>query len=299
MECFQKQLTIAAPSLLPVLLLGESGSGKEVAARTLHSQSERARGPFIALNCGALSPALLESLLCGHVRGAFTGADRDQLGFVRAAHGGTLFLDEVGELPLEAQSRLLRILQEKYVTPVGSQKEIPVDFRLVCATLRDLETEVKTGRFRADLYFRIAVFPIRLPALRDRKDRIPEIANQLWKEACGTQDSPLTPDEIELLRNHSWPGNIRQMRNVLERYALMRNHGMKLEQIISTEPVCMDIISMIETASTPIIHRNRTPSLASISASLDSSGNNKSHAARLLGISRGSLCYQLRKHGFA
>ena len=168
MQEMMRLLTIAAKSDIPVLLCGESGTGKEVAARKLHELSPRAPGPFIAVNCGALSAGLVESLFEGACRGAFTGAVCDRVGFVRAADGGTLFLDEIGELPLESQTRLLRILQEKSVTPVGSERSISVNFRLVCATHRDLDESVRAGSFREDLFFRLNVFPVRLPPLRKR-----------------------------------------------------------------------------------------------------------------------------------
>jgi transcriptional regulator with PAS, ATPase and Fis domain len=289
MQAFENLIRIAAPSAVPVLLLGESGCGKEVAARNLHLSSPRRDGPFIAVNCGALSPGLLESLLCGPVRGAFTGADREQSGFVRAAEGGTLFLDELGELPPEAQSRLLRILQEKCVTPVGSQQEIPVDFRLVCATHRDLENSVRQGFFRQDLYFRIAVFPIRLPALRDRREEFSGIAAAVW--SLFTPDSPLSANEISELLRHPWPGNIRQLRNVLERYSLLRNHGVSLAEILAPEPQSLEPFSP-ESYELCEPLRSDAPHIAE---ALRLHGNNKTRAARALGISRGSFRYQLEK----
>ena len=170
MNRHESMLNIVAGSDVSVLLLGESGSGKEVAARYIHAHSSRAGGPFIALNCGAIAQGLVESILEGHRKGAFTGAVEEKLGLVRSAEGGTLFLDEIGELPLETQSKLLRILQEKAVTPVGAAQSIPVNFRLICATNRNLKMEIADGNFRADLFFRINVFPIEIPPLRARRD---------------------------------------------------------------------------------------------------------------------------------
>lgn len=290
-------LAIAAPSLLPVLLLGESGCGKEVAARTLHKNSPRHSKPFIAVNCGAFPPGLLESQLCGHVRGAFTGADREQVGFVRAAAGGTLFLDEIGELPLDAQSRLLRILQEKCVTPVGAQREIPVDFRLICATHHHLESDVRLGRFRQDLYFRIAAFPVRLPPLRERLGELPTIAARLWKEASPPHTPDLDREDLYLLSQRKWPGNIRQLRNVLERYALLREHSVSLDEILDTESWDSAANLGLNTPSKLPLKapRIRAPAPDRIAACLLESNFNKSRTARRLGISRGSLCYQLRK----
>ena len=295
MPSFEKLLHIAAPSSLPILLLGESGSGKEVAARRLHSLSSRAHGPFIPVNCGALAPGLLESLLCGHLRGAFTGADREQLGFVRAAAGGTLFLDELGELPLEAQCRLLRILQERCVTPLGSQKEIGVDFRLVCATHHDLEEDVRQGRFRSDLYFRIAVLPIRVPALRERSADFAALAQSLWQEIADSKAPPLEARQILLLASQAWPGNIRQLRNVLERYALLRPHQMSLEDILAGECFALFGRPALPAQAANDGTWEKAPLRERIRESLRAHNDNKSRAAQALGISRGCLCHHLRK----
>lgn len=215
-------LDVASRSLVPVLICGESGTGKEVTARRLHTMGERSGGAFVAVNCGAISPGLVESLLEGSCRGAYTGAVSNQLGLVRAADHGTLFLDEIGELPLESQTRLLRILQERAVMPVGSQRSVPVDFRLICATHRNLREAVKAGRFREDLYFRLNVFPIQLLPLRERPDDLRRIASELWRELSA---SPLSPFELDSLCRFPWPGNVRQLKNVLERFQLLRNLG--------------------------------------------------------------------------
>ncbi len=227
-ENFKNLLNIASESDLPVLLTGESGTGKEVAARKLHSGSFR-NGAFVAVNCGAISAGLAESLFCGHVRGAFTGASNEQLGFVRAANGGTLFLDEVAELSLETQKTLLRTLQEKTVTPIGSQREISVDFRLICATHKDLQALMKKGYFREDLYFRLSTFPIKLPPLRDRDD-LRSIAKSIWKES-----EPLSEHNLRILEDYHWPGNIRQLKNVLERFALFKKYNYDLEMVLKAE----------------------------------------------------------------
>ena len=179
MKPFKELLKIASKSSITVLLQGESGTGKEVAARFLHRESDRCRGPFVALNCGAIAKNLAESTLEGAKKGAFTGATADQPGVVRSAHGGTLFLDEIGEMSFDMQSKLLRILQERSVMPLGSTTAIPVDFRLVCATNKNLKAEVSAGRFREDLFFRLSTFPIQLPPLRDRED-FDIIANEIW-----------------------------------------------------------------------------------------------------------------------
>jgi transcriptional regulator with GAF, ATPase, and Fis domain len=209
-----------APSALPVLIEGESGTGKELFARYLHDRSERAAGPFVAINCGALPESLVESELFGHVRGAFTGALRDHPGVFRAAHGGTLLLDEIGELPARVQTRLLRVLQEHEVRAVGGGAAIPVDVRVVAATNRDLEQEVEAGRFRRDLYFRLVGVKLRLPPLRERREDIPALAEaalvRIAKEP-GMRRLGLGRDALAGLVAHAWPGNVRELEQALRR----------------------------------------------------------------------------------
>lgn len=286
-------LKIAAASSVPVLFYGESGTGKEVMARRLHRMGNRSVGPFVAVNCGAISPGLVESLFEGSCRGAYTGAVSNQLGFVRAADRGTLFLDEIGELPLESQTRLLRILQERSVTPVGSQQSIPVDFRLVCATHRDLQAAVKSGRFREDLFFRLNVFPIGLKPLRERLDDLKRIAGEIWGELSA---EPLHGEEMKSLCEFPWPGNVRQLKNVLERFSLLRSLGQSLKEVLADEP--WDLHSRRERAVMEcrrVYRYGNTPSWKSIQEALAECRNNKTRTAELLGISRGSLCYQIRK----
>lgn len=288
MKTLEKLLKIAASSTIPVLLQGESGSGKEVAARTLHRESDRKSGPFVALNCGAIPQNLAESTLEGAKKGAFTGAISTQTGVVRAAEGGTLFLDEIGEMPFEMQSRLLRILQEHTVRPIGETDDIHVDFRLVCATNRDLKTEVAKGRFREDLFFRLNVLPIRIPSLRERDD-FNEIANSIWNELQGES---LTNNELQQLSIHSWPGNIRQLKNILERYALLKNHGYSLYEILDTE---FQEFTIAEKNAKYDVTKKQSPNLQTILDTINKCNGNKSKAAKMLGISRGSLCYQIKK----
>ena len=228
----QKMLEIAALSNIPVLLQGESGAGKEVAARFIHNHGPRRDSPFVALNCSSIPKSLAESILEGSVKGAFTGAVEEKLGLVRSAEGGTLFLDEIGELPLETQSKLLRILQEKAVTPVGAAQSIPVNFRLICATNRNLKMEIADGNFRADLFFRINVFPIEIPPLRARRD-FDVVASDLWREArnqamvridgtdSGNHQHNLSTEEMELLKACPWPGNVRQLKNIVEQISIL------------------------------------------------------------------------------
>ena len=285
-------LDIASRSMVPVLLCGESGTGKEVMARRLHAQSDRSKGAFVAVNCGAISPGLVESLLEGSCRGAYTGAVSNQLGFVRAADHGTLFLDEIGELPLESQTRLLRILQERAVMPVGAQRSVPVDFRLVCATHRNLRSAVKSGRFREDLFFRLNVFPIHLLPLRERLDELRTIAAEIWNDLSSR---PLSSEELQSLCRFPWPGNVRQLKNVLERFQLLQNLGRTLDDILAAEP--WDLHPSREICVQERRYRyGNLPSWKSILEAMEKARNNKSRAAQILGISRGSLCYQLKKN---
>lgn len=345
MEKTIKLLKIASKSNIPVLLQGESGAGKEVAARTLHKNSHRSGGPFIALNCGAIPASLAESTLEGSQKGAYTGASAEQIGIVRAAHGGTLFLDEIGEMPFEMQSRLLRVLQERAVRPVGATESISVDFRLVCATNRDLKAEVARGRFRQDLFYRLNAFPVTLPPLRERSD-FGNIANDVWQNilrdmpelqaggpahstlseenshsALSEENSPpalsdnkshlaLSEDEIRELKKRSWPGNVRQLKNVLQRYALLKPHGYSLPGILDeefSEPFFCEpkqtytarySATPLPFADSMAIPIAKAPSLEweAIQHAIAKCGGNKSRAAEILGISRGCLCYRLKMH---
>lgn len=215
----------------PVLILGETGSGKELIAREIHHESRRSRGPFHRVNCGAIPPELIDSELFGHERGAFTGATERRQGWFERADGGSLLLDEVGELPLAAQVRFLRVLQDGVFERVGGQRRLRVDVRIIAATHRDLAQMVTEGLFREDLWYRLAVFPIRLPSLRERADDIPALAHHLAAKACvryGTR--PIVPSDrdIALLRAYDWPGNVREMGAVMDR-AVIIGEGKHLE----------------------------------------------------------------------
>ena len=226
-----QQAERVAVSDVPVLILGETGSGKEVVARAIHSRSRRASGPFLRVNCGAIPPELVDSELFGHERGSFTGAVGTRAGWFERADGGTLFLDECGELPLAAQVRLLRILQDGLFERVGGEKPLQVDVRIVAATHRDLRAMSAAGQFRPDLWYRLAVFPIRLPALRERPEDIPALAAHFaLRSAQRLGLSPLLPtsDDIALLVAYPWPGNVRELSAVIERAALLGD-GRKLE----------------------------------------------------------------------
>ena len=218
------QVGKVAPHATGVLLIGESGTGKELLAQAVHALSPRHKGPFLAVNCGALPETLLESLLFGHVRGAFTDAVRDQPGVFVQASGGTLFLDEIGELPGLLQVKLLRVLQERMVLPLGAQTAVKVDVRLVSATLRNLEAEVAAGRFRADLYYRLSIVPLTVPPLRERPEDILPLARYFVRRCAERLRLPvggLTPAAEQALCRHPWPGNVRELENTIERAAVL------------------------------------------------------------------------------
>jgi DNA-binding NtrC family response regulator len=215
-----KMVARIARSSAPVLVLGESGTGKELVARAVHAHSARASGPFVAVSCAAMTETLLESELFGHERGAFTGAERARRGLFEQATGGTLFLDEIGEVPPKMQAQLLRVLQENEIRRVGGSENIKVDVRVVAATHRDLDEEVKQGRFREDLLFRLRVVSLRLPAMRERLEDVPPLVDYFVAQAARKENRPqptIAPEAMEALRHYTWPGNVRELRNAVER----------------------------------------------------------------------------------
>jgi len=215
-----------ANSEATIMIQGESGTGKELIAREIHYRSPRATGPFVSINCGAIPRDLLESNLFGHVKGSFTGAVRDSQGLLQVAEGGTFFLDEVGETPLATQVKLLRALQEREIIPVGGTQPVKIDCRLVAATNADLEREVAEGRFRADLFYRLNVIPIKLPALRQRRDDIPLMVDHFLKRNTnGQPPKVVSKDALDLLLKYDWPGNVRELENVLERATILDEGG--------------------------------------------------------------------------
>jgi DNA-binding NtrC family response regulator len=216
----------AAPSEATVLLLGESGTGKELVAKAIHDASRRANGPFVAVDCSGLTETLFESELFGHERGAFTGATARRLGLVEAASGGTLFLDEVGDIPLTMQVKLLRLLETGTYRRVGSVEPRQADIRLISATHRDLRTMVEAGSFRQDLYYRLNTFPVDLPALRERPGDIPLLANSLLARVAPDRKLGFAEEALALLRNYDYPGNVRELRNILERASLLCDGGL-------------------------------------------------------------------------
>jgi transcriptional regulator with GAF, ATPase, and Fis domain len=219
-----ERVELVSHSDVPVLILGETGTGKELVARALHVRGSRHQGPFIRVNCGAIPPDLIDSQLFGHEKGSFTGAEQSRQGWFERADGGTLFLDEIGELPLEAQVRFLRVVQDGFVERVGGTHPIHVDVRVVAATHRDLAMMVREGRFREDLWYRLAVFPLLLPPLRERREDIGELANHFARRAAARFTlSPAYPthDDVQLLKSYDWPGNIRELGAVIDRAAIL------------------------------------------------------------------------------
>jgi DNA-binding NtrC family response regulator len=236
-----RQIEMVAPTDATVLVLGETGTGKELIARELHRRSRRKDKPLVRVNCASIPKELYESEFFGHARGAFTSAVRDRIGRFEEAAGGTLFLDEIGEIPLELQSKLLRVLQEKCYERVGEERTRRADVRIVAATNRDLKKEIVAGRFREDLYYRLNVFPIKVAALRDRKEDIPLLTAhfiELSVKELGCPRPRLTRAGIEILRNYDWPGNIRELRNVIERAAIFAQGGaLEFDLPVSGSPV--------------------------------------------------------------
>jgi DNA-binding NtrC family response regulator len=218
------QVERVAASETRVCILGETGTGKELVARTLHERSPRASGPFVTLNCAAVPAELIESELFGHEKGSFTGAGARHLGKFEQAQHGTIFLDEIGDMPLPMQAKLLRVLEEREVERIGGDKPIAVDVRVIVATHRDLEAQVKEGKFRSDLFHRVYVFPLALPPLRERREDIPQLVAHFAAQICaqnGWKAMEFTPEAMQALQNHAWPGNVRELRNIVERLMLL------------------------------------------------------------------------------
>jgi two-component system response regulator FlrC len=277
-----------------VLLLGESGVGKEVAARTLHEQSDRASGPILAVNCAAISDSLLESELFGHERGAFTGADERHRGRLELADGGTFFLDEIGELKQPLQAKLLRVLQERRFERVGGTRSIEVDVRFVAATNRDLGAMVRTGAFREDLYHRIAVFPIAIPPLRQRALDLLPIARALLSSIARELGRPklaLSAEAERVIASRPWPGNVRELRNALERAAIL-SEGATLDAA-TLQPI--PGASLVEDA--PASHSLADRERHAIAEALASEGGNRRRAAQRLGIAERTLYDKIKKYG--
>ncbi len=279
---------VVAPSDAPVLILGPSGAGKEMVAQLIHRWSRRASGPLVTANCAGLPESLIESELFGHTKGAFTGASQARQGFFRAAHGGTLFLDEIGELPLTLQPKLLRALEAKQVTPVGSDTPVECDARLVAATNRDLAEAVAEGRFRDDLFYRINVVELAVPPLADRSDDILPLARHFAAE-FGQGPVRLSPQAIQCLLSYRWPGNVRELRNAVQRACLLARGD-----VILPEHLPAKMAATAETAAQESTGRLSQVERATILATLAECNDNRTRAAKKLGISRRALIYKLR-----
>ncbi|MEZ5571995.1 MAG: sigma-54 dependent transcriptional regulator [Halioglobus sp.] len=312
-QTLRQQISKLARSQAPVHIYGESGSGKEVVARLIHKNGSRATGPFVAVNCGAIPPELMESELFGHMRGSFTGASADKMGLFQAASGGTLFLDEVADLPLAMQVKLLRAIQEKSIRPVGASEEQRTDIRLLSATHKDLAKEVEAGRFRQDLYYRINVIGVLVPSLRQRLEDLPALTTAILKRISAGDDKTPQLDKSALiaLSNYSFPGNVRELENMLER-ALALSDGEKItaedlqfsnswtaasprpqstpaeskHQVRSAQEAFGDLEGYLENLEREII-----------SAALEECRWNKTATAKLLGITFRSLRYRQKKLG--
>jgi sigma-54 dependent transcriptional regulator, flagellar regulatory protein len=321
-----------ATSDATVLITGETGVGKEVFARLVHEKSPRAARPLVPVNCGAIPESLLESELFGHVKGAFTGAASARRGRIAAAEGGTLFLDEIGELPLNLQVKLLRVLQERSYEPVGSTEAVPANFRLIVATNRDLAAEVEAGRFRRDLYYRLLVCPVEVPPLRRRRADIPHLFAWFW--AARGEARPIEPAVLKLLEEHPWPGNVRELENLVERLSVcaegptirvadlpphLRPDSAEVKPLSFAVPAqpfpqppssAADVRALFSVVAAPTspeaisFSEDRTVDLpgllrgledAYIDAALARTGGNKKAAADLLGLQRTTLVEKLRR----
>lgn len=303
-----KQVDLVAPTVANVLVHGETGTGKEHVATVVHEGSDRSYGPMVRVNCASIPRELFESEFFGHVKGAFTGAVRDRIGKFQIAHGGTLFLDEVGEIPLELQGKLLRVLQEGTFSRVGEDKTREVDVRVVAATNRDLKKEAAAGRFREDLYYRLAVFPIEIPPLRERKEDIPLLASFFLKKATAESTAPglvLRRRDIEALTAYDWPGNVRELQNVVERAVILatadrlhfdlgpRAQGEESDQATPAEPIGLAHGVRTET-------QMREAEAINLRRALELCGwrvSGRSGAAALLGLRPTTLTSRLKKLG--
>jgi transcriptional regulator with PAS, ATPase and Fis domain len=282
-----------------VLILGESGTGKDLVARTIHYNGVRAKGPFISVNCAALPGELIESELFGYRKGAFTGATSDSVGLFRAAHGGTIFLDEIVEMPPATQSKLLRVLQDKKVRPVGGTEEIPVDVRVLCATNRDIHEATKEKAFRKDLFYRVSVITFEIPPLRDRREDIPLLVDHFlrkFNERFGKSIKRVEPAALEVLKDYRWEGNVRELENAIES-AFAMGQGATLKKRDFPGHV-------VESAEKDAAEEQGVTTLRDmekemVQRAMGVSRGNKSKAARLLGITRKRLYNLMDRYGIA
>ena len=286
-----------------VLILGESGTGKELIARAIHYSGNRALKPFVVVNCGAIPAALLESELFGHVRGAFTDAHRNKSGLFQEAHTGTIFLDEVGELPMELQVKLLRVLQEGEVRRVGDTKSVKVDVRVVAATLRDLREEIARGGFREDLFYRLNVIEVKLPPLRSRASDIPLLAAHFvekYARKFGKPAKSLSGEATEALLEYSWPGNVRELENVIERAMILEDTSTIMKKSLPIRPAAKrgaEKAGELSFAGLSIKKASQSMEKELILRALEKTGGNRTKAAELLEISHRALLYKIKNYG--
>jgi len=306
MRHLREQVLLAAPTNGRVLILGENGTGKELVARTLHAHSRRRTGPFVEVNCAAIPEELIESELFGHTKGSFTGAVADRRGRFEHAHGGTIFLDEIGDMSLKTQAKVLRALQEQAVQPVGGTATIRVDVRVVAATNKDLQEEIRAGRFREDLYFRLNVVPIFVPPLRDRREDIPRLAEHFMATLSaeyGRRVKRFAPEAMARLQHYAWPGNVRELHNVIERLLIM----------VHDHTVTGDDVSFIDEGgaapavpggaaagpATPLAEARDAFERGYILRVLAAHHGNISRTADALGVERSNLYKKMRAFGIA
>jgi two-component system response regulator PilR (NtrC family) len=312
MERLREMILRVSRSQAPVHISGESGTGKELVARMIHASGPRAEGPFVPVNCGAIPSELMESEFFGHKRGSFTGAVTDKVGLFATAETGTLFLDEVADLPLHMQVKLLRVIQEKTLRPIGEQREAPIDVRILSATHKNLGELVAAAKFREDLFYRINVIELRVPPLRERADDIPELADAIvhrLSRRLGTETSVITPAALEVLRNFSYPGNVRELENVLERALALSNNGridvgdLQLRAVPradSVPPLTAEARAQIrapEARQTGLGEQLEDVERAAIVKALEEARYNKTAAAKALGMTFRALRYRIKKLG--
>jgi two-component system nitrogen regulation response regulator NtrX len=302
MAQLREQIAMAAPTNGRVLIFGENGTGKELVARSIHSLSRRRTGPFVEVNCAAIPEELIESELFGHMKGAFTGAVSDRRGKFEVADGGTLFLDEIGDMSLKTQAKVLRALQEQIVEPVGGSGSVKVDVRILAATNKDLPAEIRAGRFREDLYFRLNVIPIFVPPLRDRESDIPLLAEHFIAELAreyGKRVKRLDPGAAAGLRSYPWPGNVRELRNVIERLMIMvPGDTVALSDIAFLDGVSLS--TAVEAGPQEPLHAARERfEREYILRALAAQQGNISRTAEVLGVERSNLYRKMRAFGIA
>jgi transcriptional regulator with PAS, ATPase and Fis domain len=283
--------------MVSVLVTGETGAGKEWVASEIHRASPRGAGPYVRVNCAALPETLVEAELFGHEKGAFTGADRRRIGRLESAHGGTVFLDEIGELPLPMQAKLLHVLEDRAIVRVGANQPQPIDVRFVAATNRDLEGEIRAGRFREDLYFRLSAITIHMPPLRERPADLAALAEHFLVEsarAAGRRPPRMSPGFRAALESYPWPGNVRELKNAIER-AVVLGDGDELGA--RALPDRLRVTDAPPATAGPLRQRLDDVERTNLETALAETGGNRTHAARRLGISRRALIYKLQKTG--